>query len=233
MTNSATTVQTIIPTSVTEGTILELRSATGKAVTLKHATTTATSGEIFLRNRADTLLSEFHPTVLQNNSGAWYEIPREFGIINASFSRVTATNSTTVVIPADDTTPLATEGLRVINSSYTPKLSNSVLEITAKMLVAATAATGQLSAAMFVGTATAAAGTVSKTAAAVTMTNAGVGSLKRLDLTYPHTVTATNALNIEVNVGPTADTLYFGGMATTAIFGASRDAWLIIKERVL
>ena len=73
MTSTATTVRTIVPTSVTEGTILILKSATGKDVTLRDSTTTATAGEIKLRGATNILLSETFPTILQNNSGTWVQ----------------------------------------------------------------------------------------------------------------------------------------------------------------
>lgn len=161
------------------------------------------------------------------SAGATKKITRKDFLLGAAIQSVqsatSAVDSTTTVMPNDDTIPQSNEGKEFLSVAITPKSANSILVIRIKALVACLIANTAVGALYQDATANALAADANKVTAANDM----------VKLVIEHTMTAgtTSATTFKFRAGPgAADTLTINGSNAARKFGAIPKSFIEVTE---
>lgn len=162
----------------------------------------ATSDKAELRTTADSLASKTQ-------------------IVTASLGTVL---TGTTILPADNTIPQNTEGIEVLTCAITPKNSASTLEIDIVINISHSAASHEISIALFQDS-------TANALAAVSTFNVSVGADNTLHLKHIMTSGTTSATTFKVRGGGhIAGTTTFNGQLGAQFFGGVMASTITIKE---
>lgn len=146
------------------------------------------------------------------------------GIIDRAYSTYTSYANLNVVIPADNTPPLNTEGSSVLSASITPKSATTRLRARFAGFAGGGTTALSLCAAMFINSTVTA---VQATAGIVTSTS----SSSPMAMEYEYVPGTVAAQTITVRVGPgSTGSMFMNGTNQAQLFGGSCAATLILEE---
>jgi len=182
----------------------------------------------------NTLLADMPANTLKgNNTGATGD-PKDLtvsqardliipsgAVLNSAYAEYTSNADLSVAIPADDTTPLSTEGTQVLSLPFAT--SSPTNKVRLRFQGFGTTSGGfALVAAIF-------AGTTCIAAKAVTPSGSGT-AFASLEIEVDHSPASTNSVTYSVRVGTTSGTARLNGTTTSRFFGGAAKATLVAEE---
>lgn len=156
---------------------------------------------------------------------ARYLIAESGSIVQTVSVSSSTRDTTTTVIPADNTIPQITEGKEYLTLSITPKFSTSRIRLRAAMMVSSDTVGGGVIAALF-------ADAVANALSAKMVFISAVGYLLDLTLVAEHTPGDTAAHTYRLRFGPNVGTqnAIMNGFSGGAAFGGASLVWFVAEE---
>jgi hypothetical protein len=144
------------------------------------------------------------------------------GVIQKVAVTTTATDSTAVAIPADNTVPLNTEGKQLFSQSFTPRSASSTIVVEAIVLCSHGSTGADLAVALF------------KDAGANAIAVGGQGALgaamNTITLSYTEASGSTSARTYALRYGAGSATMFVNRTSTGAVYGGVQTSIFKITE---
>ena len=165
-------------------------------------------------------------TFFEYASGDWRLISsnKVNGVIQVENAQISAVATGTTVMPFDDTIPQNTEGDQYLNQTITPKDANNILIIEAKLMVAHSVSSVEMSIALFQDA-------IANALCAISQHLTGVNDHAEISLRYVVAADSTSLREYKIRAGGnSAGTTTVNGITGTRRFGGITISSLTITE---